>query len=41
MLFVTETKMKIVNFSIVRNLWSCQSVGWVELVLNGALGVLL
>ncbi|KAG6654081.1 hypothetical protein CIPAW_05G121300 [Carya illinoinensis] len=33
-----ETKLKSVNTSIVRSLWSCHYVGWVDLVVEGASG---
>lgn len=36
-----ETKMKFVNQAIIQSLWNCCSVGWVELVSNGASGGIL
>lgn len=34
---LVETKSKYVNSLIVHSLWSYQSMGWVDLVSNGAL----
>ncbi|KAG6664925.1 hypothetical protein CIPAW_02G126700 [Carya illinoinensis] len=37
-IYFQETKQKLVNQTIVNSLWSCQCVGWIELVSKEASG---
>lgn len=36
-----ESKLKAINYSVINSLWSCNRIGWLENVADGASGGIL